>query len=204
MLPLSLVTLALMQTPVQDCPPVTPGGPPVLARMPTIDHPDESESFEFVFAWDGGGGASHEGVPSVFGGFKLGFGCCIEGTHPYETGRTVTLNVGYDRVGRHNGWSTELSVMIPVVRFPRPRDPTSNYLRVYAEPGVGVRPGKGFGTYASGKVMLAFLSDQRIFKGEGSPFVEIQGRMTARAPHRRDVRILVGAIVGLCKHCGFD
>lgn len=75
---------------------------------------------------------------------------------------------------------------------------------MYAEPGVGVRAGKGFGTYASGKVMLAFLSDQRILKLAGSPFVEIQGRMTLLAPHRCEVRILVGAMVGLCKHCGLD
>ena len=52
--------------------------------------------------------------------------------------------------------------------------------------------------------MLALLSDQRIFKFEGSPFVEVQARVTPRAPHQRDFRILAGAIVGLCKHCGFD
>jgi len=140
----------------------------------------------------------------MFGGLKIGFGCCIEGQHPYETGRTITLDLGCDRIGSHNGFSTELSVMIPVVRFPRPRNPSSNYLRVYAEPGFGLRAGKGFGTYASGKIMFALLSDQRIFKLEGSPFVEVQERVTLLAPHRRDFRILAGAIVGLCKHCGFD
>jgi hypothetical protein len=203
MFPPLLLSLWLTQA-GQDCPPAVPSPRPIVARVEAPDHPDESESFEFVFAMDAGGGTSAAGNPSLFGGLKIGFGCCIKGKHPYETGRTITLDLGYDRAESHNGFSSELSVMIPVVRFPRPRSEASNYLRVYAEPGVGVRAGKGFGTYASGKVMLAWLSDQRIFRGEGSPFVEIQGRFTVLAPHRRDIRILAGAIVGLCKHCGFD
>lgn len=202
MFPPLLLALSLMQA-GQDCPPLAPSPGLPVARVP-VDHPDESESFELVFALNAGGGTSAQGNPSLFGGLKIGFGCCISGKHPNDTGRTITLDLGYDRTESHNGFSSEVSVMIPVVRFPRPRSKASNYLRVYAEPGVGARAGKGFGTSASGKVMLAWLSDQRIFKLEGSPFVEIQGRLTLFAPHRRDVRILAGAIVGLCKHCGFD
>lgn len=168
------------------------------------DHPDESESFELVFALHGGGGATAGGGPSLFGGIKIGFGCCVTGKHPHERGRTITLDVGYDRVGARNAVATELSVMIPVARFPQPRRRTSSYLRIYAEPGVGMRAGSGFEPYASGKVMLAYLSDQRIFKLQGSPFIEIQGRLTLPSPHRRDMRLLAGAIVGLCKHCGID
>jgi hypothetical protein len=204
MFPPFLIALGLTQTPVPDCPPTAPAPQPMVAPASRVDHPDESESFELVFAWEGGGRAGAQGVSSLFGGLKVGYGCCIKGKHPYERGRTITLDLGYDRVGPHNGFSTELSVMIPVVRFPRPRSESSNYLRVYAEPGIGVRAGKGFGTYASGKVMLAVLSDQRIFQLKGSPFVEIQGRMPLSAPHRRDIRILGGVIVGLCKHCGLN
>ncbi len=114
------------------------------------------------------------------------------------------FDLGYDRTDSHHGYSSELSVMIPVVRFPRPRSAESNYLRIYAEPGVGVRTGKGLGTYASGKVMLAWLSDQRVLKLGGSPFVEVHGRLMMLGPYRHDIRIIAGAIVGLCKHCGFD
>src|SRR5262245_4374703 len=142
MLPLSLIALALMRTPIQECVPIAPGPQPIAAVAATVDHPDESQSFDFVFALDGGGGSSAQETPSLFGGLKIGFGCCIEGKHPYETGRTITLDLGYDRAGRNNGVSAELSVMIPVVRFPRPRSETSTYLRMYAEPGVGVRAGK--------------------------------------------------------------
>ena len=190
MVPLALLAVALTQAPV----------PPARA----VDHADESESFELVFAFHGGGGPTADGGPSLFGGLKIGFGCCIEGKHPHERGRTITLDVGYDRVGHSTAVATELSVMIPVARFPRPHSRTSNYLRIYAEPGVGMRGGSGIEPYASGKVMLAFLSDQRIFKLQGSPFIEIQGRLTMLAPHRRDIRLLAGAIVGLCKHCGLD
>ena len=52
--------------------------------------------------------------------------------------------------------------------------------------------------------MVAFLSDERIFKFKGSPFVEIQGRILPLAPERREVRLLAGLMVGLCRHCGLD
>ena len=128
----------------------------------------------------------------------------MRGTHPDETGRTVTLDLGYDRVDSHSGFSGELSLMVPILRFPPPRRETSTYLRIYGEPGFGLRAGKGFGPYASGKVMLAFLSDDRIFRFAASPFVEIQTRVPLLEPHRRDIRILAGAIATLCKHCGLD
>jgi hypothetical protein len=203
MFPPLLLALSLMQA-GQDCPPLVRSPRPPITPAPVADHPDESESFELAFAWEAGAGGSAHGNRSLFGGVKIGFGCCVSGKHPDESGRTVTLDLGYDRTAAHNGFSSELSIMIPVVRFPRPRSEGSNYLRVYAEPGLGVRAGKGFGTYASGKVMLAWMSDQRIFKLEGSPFVEIQGRFTLVAPYRRDIRILAGAIVVLCRHCGLD
>jgi hypothetical protein len=200
----SLLSVFLIQAPVQDCPPTTSGSRPVTAAAPSVNHPDESDSFPLVFALHGGGGVSAQDAPSVFGGLKMGIGCCIRGSHPYEHGRTVTLDLGYDRVDSHNGLSGELSLMIPIVRFPRPHSETSTYLRVYGEPGFGLRAGRGFAAYASGKVMLAFLSDQRIFRFEASPFVEIQERVTFPAPHKRDIRIIGGVIATLCKHCGLD
>ena len=115
-----------------------------------------------------------------------------------------TLDLGYDRVDSHSGFSGELSLMVPIVRFPPPRSETSTYLRIYGEPGFGLRAGKGFGPYASGKVMLAFLSDERIFKFAASIFVEIQTRVPLLDPQRRDIRILAGLIATLCKHCGLD
>jgi hypothetical protein len=200
----SLLALALIQASLQDCPPATSGPHPVIAPAAHVKHPDESDSFPFVFALHGGGSVSPRDARSVFGGVKYGLGCCIRGTHPYEAGRTVTLDLGYDRVDSHSGFSGELSLMVPIVRFPPPRSETSTYLRIYGEPGFGLRAGKGFGPYASGKVMLAFLSDDRIFKFAGSPFVEIQTRVPLLDPHRRDTRILAGVIATLCKHCGLD
>jgi len=198
-----LLALTLTQA-GQDCPSPAPRPRPFDTCAAASGHLDESESFEFVFAWEGGGGKHALGSESLFAGLKIGFGCCTRGKHPNDTGRTITIDLGYDRTDSHHGYSSELSVMIPVVRFPRPRSAESNYLRIYVEPGVGVRTGKGLGTYASGKVMLAWLSDQRVLKLGGSPFVEVQGRRMMHRPYRHDIRIIAGAIVGLCKHCGFD
>lgn len=198
--PLSLIVLSLVQAAAQDPPQKPSGPPPAVAPAAPVRHPDESESFELVFGLLGGGGTSTRGA-SWFGGLKVGAGCCTRGKHPNEKGRTITLDLGYDRVGTGDAFSAELSAMIPVVRFPRPRSEASRYLRGYAEPGVGVRAGGDFGAYASGKVMLAFLSDERIFKAADSPFVEIQVRVALADMRRRDVRILAGAIMTLCRHC---
>ena len=204
MFSVSLISLALIQAASQAPPQKLPVAVPDVAAAQSQPHPDESESFELVFALLGGGGTSAQSAASWFGGLKIGAGCCTRGTHPNEKGGTITLDLGYDRVGTLDAVSAELSAMIPVVRFRRPRSRTSSYLRVYAEPGLGVRIGGGFGAYASGKVMFAFLSDERIFKAVGSPFVEIQGRLALADMIRRDIRILAGAIVTVCRHCGLD
>ena len=188
MFPVPLIVLSLLQTAAQ--------GP--AHRLP---HSDESQSFELVFALLGGTGTSRQGPMSWFAGMKIGAGCCTRGEHPNEKGRTITLDLGYDRLGSSNGFSAEISTMIPVVRFPRPRSEASNYLRVYAEPGVGMRAGGDGGAYLSGKVMIAWLSDARIFRAGNSPFVEIQGRFALGDSHRHDIRLLAGAIVTLCRHC---
>lgn len=201
MFPLSLMALALMQAAAQEPPHKPAASSSVVASAARERHPDESDSFELVFALLGGGGQSRHGSTSWFGGLKVGAGCCTRGAHPNEKGRTITLDLGYDRLGSYDGFSAEVSTMIPVVRFPRPRSETSNYLRVYAEPGVGMRAGGDGGAYLSGKIMIAWLSDQRIFKPGDSPFVEIQGRFALDDAHHHDIRILVGAITTLCRHC---
>ena len=197
-----LLALTLTQA-GQDCPSPAPRPRPFDTRAAASGHPDESESFEFVFAWEGGGGKDALGSESL-----RRLEDRIRVLHQREAPqRHRTDDHGRSRLrptDSHHGYSSELSVMIPVVRFPRPRSAESNYLRIYAEPGVGVRTGKGLGTYASGKVMLAWLSDQRVLKLGGSPFVEVQGRLMGHGPYRHDIRIIAGAIVGLCKHCGFD
>jgi hypothetical protein len=204
MFSVSLIALALIQAASQEPRQKLTVAMPAVAAAQRVPHPDESESFELVFALLGGGGTSAQSAASWFGGLKIGAGCCTRGTHPNEKGGTITLDLGYDRVGSSDGLSAEISAMIPVVRFPRPRRETANYLRVYAEPGVGVRTGGDGGAYVSGKVMIAWLSDERIFKAGNSPFLEIQGRFALGDTHHHDIRILAGAIVTFCRHCGLD
>lgn len=172
------------------------------------DHPDESDWFELLLAVDAGGGvdSNSQRQPTAYAGLKLGFGCCFTGKHPRETGTTVTLDLGYDRLQSRSGFSTELSFILPILRFPQPgSNDSKNYLRIYAEPGAGFRAGGGeFGGYASAKVLIALLSNRRIFSGKASPILEIQRRLPLSSLLHGDTRLTIGLMAVVCKHCGFD
>jgi hypothetical protein len=117
----------------------------------------------------------------------------VKGQYPDETLRTLTLDLNYDRVRPSNGFSTELSLMLPLARFPTPHTDNKNYLRIYVEPGGGYRFGDGgFGPYASAKVMLALFSNRRLtaLSGPVSPFIEIQHRFPFTSLHAGDTRIV--------------
>jgi hypothetical protein len=150
----------------------------------------------FLVALEGGSGrfsSSHPG-PTAYGGFKIG-------------GAGVTLDLGYDRIPAHNGFSTEISGMLPVIRFPRPQsNELKNYLRIYAEPGVGYRAGGGIGTYASAKVMMVLFSDHKLTSAGSNwaPFIEVQRRFSLQPDQHSDFRIMIGIISAICEHCGFD
>ena len=52
----------------------------------------------FLFAYEGGGGTSS----TAYAGVKIG-------------GAGVTLDFGYDRIPAHNGFSTEISGLLPLI-----------------------------------------------------------------------------------------
>jgi hypothetical protein len=186
-----------------------PVRPPAATTPPYqyVDHLDESESFDMVLGLLGGAGASPRvaSVAAEYVGFKLGGGCCVRGKHPFEHGDTVTLDIGWDRLRSRNAASVEMSLMIGVARFPRPAPGESRkFVRVYAEPGGGVRLGDGSFAYYSAKAMVAFMSDAQIARFAGAPIIEVQHRFPFTALSRGDTRIVVGVMAPLCKHCGFD
>lgn len=155
---------------------------------------DQSNWFPILMAAEGGSGFSPgSGQPAAYAGAKLGVG-------------NVLLDFGYDRVRTQNGFSTQFSGMLPVLRFPGPqKDQSKNYLRVYAEPGIGYRAGGGgFGGYLSGGIMVALLSDKRLDFNRLSPYVEYQRRAPFAAPGHGDNRFSFGVMLALCVHCGFD
>ena len=172
---------------------------------------DLSNWLGFAFAPTAGGGVD-TGSPrelSSFGGIKIGAGLLPLRRHDGRRlrYRTVTLDFGYDRVRSYNGFSAELSVMLPVVWFPKPKDERSNYLRIYGEPGIGYRMGGGpFGGYASAKVMLAVLSHERLETAmkRPSPFVEIQRRFSIPSMSRGDFRVVAGLLFAVCNECGVE
>jgi hypothetical protein len=179
----------------------------VPPRAAYTGHLDESQSFELVVALTGGGGSDSRSPhrATQYGGLKIGLGCCVRGTHPTERGDTVTLDIGWDRLRSRNAVSFEMSLMTGVLRFPRPvLNQSRRLVRVYAEPGIGVRAGGGSFAYFSAKAMIAFMSDEQISRFAGGPIVEIQRRFPFGELTRGDTRILIGVMAPLCKHCGFD
>ena len=166
---------------------------------------DQSNWLSLLAAAEAGGGWD-SGSPrqaTALSGVKLGW---PGGFYSRPGGRdvTFTLDLGYDRVRTANGFSAELSPMLPVFRFPKPqRDENKNYLRVYAEPGLGYRSA-GFGGYGSAKVMIAFFSDSRLNFRTPSPYVEFQRRFPFNSPLQGDNRLVFGIMVALCNHCGLD
>ena len=142
---------------------------------------------------------------TAYGGIKIG-GAYNSRHPPNSNGRTVTLDLGYDRIASHNGFATEVSAMLPVFRVPGPQtDPNKNYLRVYFEPGVGYHAGAGLGGYASAKVMFVFFSDRRLREAADhnlSPFVELQRRLPFGEWRDGDTRVTFGVMLAACNHCG--
>ena len=142
-------------------------------------------------ALQAGGGWSNGFTPAAFAGAKLGFG-------------GLTLDLQFDRLKGRNGFSTEGSWMIPVLRVPTYRQENDRlFFRAYAEPGLGYRAGGGpFGQYASAKALVLF--GKKWVDGGTSPYVELQRRFPFASPLNGDNRIAVGIMVAVCEHCGLN
>lgn len=168
--------------------------PDAPSQPPATKLYDESNWLPIVMAAESGGGFTPGGLqPTAYAGVKFGIG-------------SIVLNLGYDRLHAHDGFATQFSGMLPVFRFPGPqKNESKNYLRVYAEPGIGYRAGGGgFGGYLSGGVTVALLSDKRLDLKRVSPYIEYQRRVPFTAPGRGDNRFTFGLMMALCAHCGFD
>jgi hypothetical protein len=168
---------------------------------------DLSNWLGFLLAVEAGGGldAGTSGRATALGGIKIGIPVSFDGEYPSQLPRTYTLDLAYDRVHARAGFSTELSVMLPLVRFPGPQaDERRNYLRIYLEPGLGYRAGEPSGGYASAKMMMAFFSDIRLTATSAPPslFLEIQRRLPLGRFWDGDTRVMAGLMFAACNHCG--
>jgi hypothetical protein len=182
----------------------TPAGQPTAAP---VEPKELSDFLSIVLGADGAVGvdANNPRRHTFFGGIKLGLPFTVKGKPPDDVLRTVTLDLGYDRMQSRGGFSGELSMMLPMGRFPRPHTEGANYIRIYVEPGAGYRAGGGdFGAYASAKAMLVLFSEKRLtgLNSPPCPFVEIQHRFPVTSPRRGDTRIVIGFIAASCNHCG--
>jgi len=159
---------------------------------PKIKPADSSKKLALMLAAQGGGGLlSSPSSPTAYGGAKIGV----------DNG---VLSFGYDRIQAHNGFSIDLSALLPVVRFPGPqKDESRNFVRIYAEPGVGERIGSGqFRGYLTAKMMVALLSNKRLTGDtwEGSPFLEFERRFSFLAPTQGDTRVSFGFMLAISDH----
>lgn len=153
---------------------------------------DESKWLPLLFAFQGAGGWGAQGSPTAYGGVKLGLSSAL-------------MDAGYDRSQFHNGFAVAGSAMLPVLRFPGPqKDLRKNYLRMYAEPGIGYSTTEIHG-YLSAKAMFALLSDARIESAtRWSPYIEVEHRFPFRSLSSGDTRISFGLMYALCRDCGVE
>jgi hypothetical protein len=194
-----LLPLLLLACSLRSSAQEAPGGQQTPAGDTQKDsNPPEDISRKpgYLFAYEGGSGlfSSPSSGPTAYAGFKIG----IDG---------YTLDLGYDRIPSHHGFSTEVSRMFSVFRSPGPqKDQTKNYLRVFAEPGLGYRAGGGVGAYGSAKVMMVLFSDRRLTASgtHWSPFIEVQRRFPFGSPLRGDNRVAFGLMFAICEHCGLN
>jgi hypothetical protein len=183
----------------------TPGR--LASSAPTSEELSDALGLILAAAVAGGVDASGPRQPTLFAGVKIGWLKSLKGGYPGTLDRNITLDLGYDRMRARNGFSGELSLMLPVARFPAPRTPAATYARVYVEPGVGYRVSPGsLGSYASAKAMLALFSDDRLTRSDAPPsmFLEIQRRFPLAAPLHGDTRIVIGLMLAVCHHCGLN
>jgi hypothetical protein len=150
---------------------------------------DWSKGIDMLGAVGGGGGLDSNHQPTMFAGVKVGLSY-------------AALDLQYDRVQAHSGFSTEGSAVIPLFRVPRFRwDEDRTFIRIYAEPGFGYRAGNGpFGGYSSAKVMAVLLTDNWSEKWV-APYVEFQRRFPFESPLQGDNRLTIGLMHISCGGC---
>jgi hypothetical protein len=143
-------------------------------------------------AFEAGGGWDYLRRQNSFAGVKAGIG-------------GVSMDLQYDRIDAHSGFSVEGSGVIPLFRVPRYQPKNDRlFFRAYGEPGLGYRAGDGpFGQYACAKV-LVLLGDKWVNGDHGSPYIEFQRRFPFNSPLSGDNRTALGYMWALCEHCGVN
>ncbi|HEY2858680.1 MAG TPA: hypothetical protein VGJ21_09710 [Terracidiphilus sp.] len=143
---------------------------------------------DFVVAAGGGAAADQRNQPNIYAGMKIGM--------------AITLDLNYDCVGGHNGFSIQNAGMIPLLRYPGfVPGKKQRYARLYAEPGVGYRFGEGpFGAYttAGALILLPHPPDK------AAPYVEYVHRFPFGSPWQGDNRIAFGVMMAVPQGSGVE
>jgi hypothetical protein len=161
-----------------------------IREMHLLPVDDSQCPFAMMLAAGGGGGWDSTGQTNGFAGIKIG--------GPYS------VDLQYDRIHGHNGFSTEGSAVIPLFRVPHFREGKKDrFIKIFGEPGVGYRAGDGpYGGYSSAKAMAVLLSDKS--DSGAAPYIEYQRRFPFDSPLQGDNRITFGWMIAFGIHSGFD
>ncbi|MGA9071785.1 MAG: hypothetical protein WB424_16090 [Terracidiphilus sp.] len=161
-----------------------------IREMHILPVDDSQGPFAMMLAAGGGGGWDSNGQTNGFAGIKIG--------GPYS------VDLQYDRIQGHNGFSTEGSAVLPIFRFPQfQENRKGRFVKIFAEPGVGYRAGDGpYGGYSSAKAMAVLLSDKST--DWAAPYIEYQRRFPFGSPLQGDNRLTFGWMIAFCIHCGID
>jgi hypothetical protein len=162
-----------------------------IREVRVVPFDDSRGPLSLLLAAEAGGGLDSTHQPTSFAGIKVG--------GPFS------LDLQYDRIQAHSGFSSEGSAVIPLFRIPPFQlDREIKFVKVYAEPGLGYRAGGGpFGGYSSAKVLAVLLTDTWS-ENWVAPYVEFQRRFPFDSPLQGDNRLAFGSMAAFCAHCGID
>jgi hypothetical protein len=142
---------------------------------------------DLLFMAGGGADLNSAYQPSGFAGTRLG--------------GAITLDLKYDAIQGKSGFSTQGTGVLPLFRFPGPReDQNKKFVKLYAEPSVGYRAGGGpFGFYTSAGLLALFLPEGKV--AMPMPYIEFERRFPFNSPLGGDNRISVGVAIAFCQGC---
>ena len=99
------------------------GAPAQQTRSAKTDSRNLSDYLGMILAADLAARVdSSQQAASLFVGIKVGMPVALRGDYPSTHSRTMTLDLGYDRAQAGHGVSAELSMLLPVARFPAPHN----------------------------------------------------------------------------------
>jgi len=153
----------------------------IVPRRQRKELDDSRGSFDLMFAANGSFAPGPGNQPDIAAGGRIG--------------RIISLDLNYDCIQGHSGFSVQNTAILPVLRYPQFKPGVrQKFVKLFIEPGVGYRFGQGpFGPYTSARA-LPLLTSHWTY---GTPYVEFQHRFPFGNPWEGDNRVTVGYMMAI-------